>query len=378
MAVKAISVPAVAGSIAARQRGPVAGLRLLTAVVVISAAAAGFGTTPVEAQTPPWQQPPGRQDGSSSGNLKWLPGRPAQAAQAARATPVAGDTVSDDSPPPVRKVSHTTSATRAVAEDPVPEASDFADQRPAPRSSAEVAPGSPSYPADESFPAQPPAYWTEDGEECPRTAVFGFPCGFWRGLLQDKLWARTEYLMWWTRGSPIPPLLTTSPDGTAQTQAGTLDGPTTVLLGQHGLNEELRSGGRLSVGAWLDPGDNLGVEFTYLGIAQEVNRFSANSAGSPILARPYFNVTTGLNDSELIAYTSPTGTAVANGTFSAVSNSNMEAAETPFAAGHVPRLRLSGGIAGRLSLPTARRRPENLRRLQQYRPVPRGQHHPAD
>jgi hypothetical protein len=315
-------MPAAAGSRAARQREPVAGLRLLTAVVVIAAAAVGFGISPTEAQTPPWQQPPVRQDGNSSGNLQWLPGRPVQAAR------VAEDTVSDVSQPPLRKVSHTTGAARAVAEDPVPEASDFANERPAPRGSAEVAPGyAPGYPADESLPSQPPAYWTEDGEECPRTAVFGFPCGFWRNLLQDSLWARTEYLMWWTRGTPIPPLLTTSPDGTAQAQAGTLDGPTTVLLGEHGLNEELRSGGRLSVGAWLDPGDNLGVEFVYLGIAQAADRLNANSSGSPTLARPFFNVTTGLDSSELIGYTNPAGTTVANGTFLAVSNSNMEAAE---------------------------------------------------
>ena len=83
-----------------------------------------------------------------------------------------------------------------------------------------------------------------------------------------------------------------------------------------------RAGGRISFGTWLDECDNVGVEFSYLGLGQSVDRFAASSTGSPILARPFFNVETGAEDSHLIAYPS-----VAQGTFNSQSTSNFQAAE---------------------------------------------------
>ncbi len=136
-------------------------------------------------------------------------------------------------------------------------------------------------------------------------------------------WVRFEALLWWTKGGHIPALLTTSPDGTPQAQAGVLGQPgTTVLLGNQQLNTDLRAGGRISFGTWLDPDDNLGVEFSYLGLGQSVDRFNMSSSGSPILARPFFNVETGSEDSHLIAYPN-----LSHGSFSATSTSDFQVAE---------------------------------------------------
>ena len=68
-------------------------------------------------------------------------------------------------------------------------------------------------------------------------------------------WARFDALLWWTKGAHIPALLTTSPDGTPQAQAGV------ARPARHGRvvwrprgERGFRAGGRISLGTWLDAG----------------------------------------------------------------------------------------------------------------------------
>ncbi len=133
--------------------------------------------------------------------------------------------------------------------------------------------------------------------------TYGWPAYSGSAMLSDRLWARAEYLLWWTQGSHVPPLVTSSPVGTAQADAGVLGKPTTtVLFGDTGLNTRLRSGGRFTVGYWLEPRQLLGVEASYLFLGRERARLEATSTGDPILARPFFNVETGQQDAHLIAF----------------------------------------------------------------------------
>jgi hypothetical protein len=114
---------------------------------------------------------------------------------------------------------------------------------------------------------------------------------------------RGEYLLWWTKSLPVPPLITTSPQGTPVGQAGVLGLPTTtVLFGGHDLLNDVRSGGRFTVGGWLDDCQTIGVEGYFFGLEGISDNFSAASNGNPILARPFFNVQTGQQDSLLIAF----------------------------------------------------------------------------
>lgn len=122
-------------------------------------------------------------------------------------------------------------------------------------------------------------------------------------LLSDRLWVRTEYLLWWTQGFDTPPLVTTSPPGTPQPDAGVLgQSDTSILFGNTGLNTDARSGGRLTVGYWLTPDRRIGVEANYLGIGKTTDRFQANSTGDPILGRPFLNIQTGQQDAHLVAF----------------------------------------------------------------------------
>jgi hypothetical protein len=115
-------------------------------------------------------------------------------------------------------------------------------------------------------------------------------------------------LMWWTDGTHLPALLTTSPHGTAREQAGVLGAPgTRVLAGDRHAGNGLRHGGRLVIGYQPLDCDSWGIEATYygLGVDQNDGDFLASSSGSPILARPFFNTDLGGEDSELVAFQDP-------------------------------------------------------------------------
>src|SRR5437870_4184406 len=68
----------------------------------------------------------------------------------------------------------------------------------------------------------------------------------------EWVWVRGDYLLGWLSGSRLPALVTTSPTGTAQTNAGVLGGANTItLFGDEKVNDTARSGFRLSLGSWL-------------------------------------------------------------------------------------------------------------------------------
>lgn len=118
-----------------------------------------------------------------------------------------------------------------------------------------------------------------------------------------KIWARGEYLLWWLKGSPLPPLVTLSVDGTPREEAGVLGQPgTRVLFGNERVNDDERSGGRFTIGGWLDKRQKFGLEGSFFFLENGSANFLANSPGSPILARPFFNTQLNQQDSQLVSF----------------------------------------------------------------------------
>ena len=124
-------------------------------------------------------------------------------------------------------------------------------------------------------------------------------------------WVRFDALSWQAKGSDLPPLVTTSPLGTPQDQAGVLPESVTtaVLFGNEEIDGDERMGSRLSVGYWLVEGQFVGIEANYFRLENESSSFFASSTFSDgtqpedqILARPFFNAETGLQDSALVAF----------------------------------------------------------------------------
>ncbi len=103
-------------------------------------------------------------------------------------------------------------------------------------------------------------------------------------------WAEAEVLAWTVKGDRLPPLVTTSPVGTPLAQTGVLGFPTTsVLFGDSSVNGAWRAGGRLRAGYWFDPSRSRGIEASVFGLGDVSTGFTANSAATPIIARPFFD-----------------------------------------------------------------------------------------
>ncbi len=149
------------------------------------------------------------------------------------------------------------------------------------------------------------------GESCSN--MFGFdlcnPAGMGRRQLCIGLpshgWVSVEFLNWFQNGMETPALVTTStPSTTPQSQAGVLGRSTTSVLygGNNDILDDRMSGTRVRFGWWFANNPNLGIEGEYLGFGIRTENFDQQSNGSTILARPYYNAITGLDDSELVSY----------------------------------------------------------------------------
>ncbi|WP_148080407.1 BBP7 family outer membrane beta-barrel protein [Roseimaritima ulvae] len=140
-------------------------------------------------------------------------------------------------------------------------------------------------------------------------------------------WVSFEYLLWFQDGMDLPPLVTSSPDGTVRADAGVL-GTTgvDVLYGDDEILTESLNGGRLRVGLWLDACHSWGVEGEYFSTSTESDSFSQTSPqGGTILARPFFNVLTGAEDSELVSFPDVVG-----GTVSVNADTQLQGAGVSF------------------------------------------------
>ncbi len=114
-----------------------------------------------------------------------------------------------------------------------------------------------------------------------------------------RSWVSVDYLSMWAKGNQVPALVTTSPLGTPQAEAGRLpvSATTSILYGDDRVDLNQRNGGRLNIGYWLVDGEFWGVEGQYFALQPQNTPFHATSvfsdgiqAGDQILARPFFNV----------------------------------------------------------------------------------------
>jgi hypothetical protein len=123
------------------------------------------------------------------------------------------------------------------------------------------------------------------------------------GVGKERFWVSGDYLLAWVHGTGLPPLVTTSPTGTAQAAAGVLGNPSTsILFGDTRVNEDERSGGRFGLGYWFNAEHTHGIEAGTMVLESQATIFTASSTGTPILARPFFNASTNQQDSLLVAF----------------------------------------------------------------------------
>ena len=113
-----------------------------------------------------------------------------------------------------------------------------------------------------------------------------------------------DYLKAWTSGASVPALVSTSGDGTLRSQAGVLSQPTSsVLFGGDTQDDGDRSGGRFKISrelAFIDA--TLYATGLFIGEDPQSGSYRASSVGSPILARPFLDAQTGLENAQLVAF----------------------------------------------------------------------------
>ncbi len=134
---------------------------------------------------------------------------------------------------------------------------------------------------------------------CP--AACDFDCGYGVHGNAGRFYGRAEYLFWWFKQNSIPPLLTTS---NPPQSLGVLGEPgTAVVIGNRDFDSGREDGGRFTLGYWFDCCERLGFEFTYFFLGRHNVDISAASNGVPLLARPFFDITEGAENSQLVANT---------------------------------------------------------------------------
>ncbi len=173
-----------------------------------------------------------------------------------------------------------------------------------------TAPGGPPLPAGQSsgefrkFPAGPPvpvfppSVSTKEVAPgvSPDAAGWGNPAGSDDPDLGQRFYVSGEYLLWWTKGSPLPPLLTTTTavNPNNPSASGAIGLPNTqVLVGDQSAAGGPRSGGRLMMGYWLGEDRRFGFEMGGFVLQTLTNTYSGNSGGLLPLYRPIFNPLTG-------------------------------------------------------------------------------------
>jgi hypothetical protein len=115
-----------------------------------------------------------------------------------------------------------------------------------------------------------------------------------------RLYGSAEYLFWWTKNAGTPPLATTSSD---PNDNGILGQPTTRLLFAGPLERDVQQGARFRLGYWFDTCKPIALEGSFFFLSPRTDRFQVASRadGTPLIARPFFDVNNQVESAELVA-----------------------------------------------------------------------------
>jgi len=108
-------------------------------------------------------------------------------------------------------------------------------------------------------------------------------------------WASADYLHWWVRSQPAPGPLVSTGNPASQNAGLVTDPSTTVLFGDNKIEYGAFSGGRITVGTWIDSESITGIELSAFYLNPRTTSFQAESdaTGVPILAMPFETITGG-------------------------------------------------------------------------------------
>lgn len=140
--------------------------------------------------------------------------------------------------------------------------------------------------------------WNVPPMELPPAGDDAAPALSYTDPLRSRFYLSGEYLLWWLQGDRIPVLATTSAAG----DFGILGAPTTTtLFGGNAVNTSPFSGGRFTIGYWLDCWDEEALEVSGFFLGPRAANFTTNSFTHPVIGRPFLELNSGAPSSQLTA-----------------------------------------------------------------------------
>jgi hypothetical protein len=107
------------------------------------------------------------------------------------------------------------------------------------------------------------------------------------------------------KGDQLPPLVTTGPADDPDT-AGEIGQPgTEILFGGERVLDDLRAGGRLTLGTWIDPSCCRSLVLRGWFAGEATSNYGSNQSINEVITRPFLNVTDdpdGVQDTQIIAF----------------------------------------------------------------------------
>lgn len=165
-----------------------------------------------------------------------------------------------------------------------------------------------------SPPSPEPGIVGAGDSDCRDCFVCVEPCG-----PPGRFWVQAEYLLWWLKDNPVPPLATVGPVA----GLGVPGTPgTAVILGGEPVDQGTFSGGRFTVGGWFDCCQTCGFEAGYFFLGQSGDDSRVGCPPNAVLARPFFNVNIGAPDWQLACFPG-----ALDGSIRATVNSRLQGAE---------------------------------------------------
>lgn len=119
----------------------------------------------------------------------------------------------------------------------------------------------------------------------------------------DHLWFSADYLIWAFKRTSTPPLVSAGPPTTSNGILG--NAGTDILFGNPSVEKDdnLRSGGRVEGGFWLDPRNkDWAVEAGFFFFGERSNDANFGPAGETVLSRPIVSINKGAEKAELITF----------------------------------------------------------------------------
>jgi hypothetical protein len=120
--------------------------------------------------------------------------------------------------------------------------------------------------------------------------------------VENPIWVRAEGLLSWSNAASLPPLLTTSPPGTARGTAGVFGSPGAETLIGGTANNGYRNGVAFGFGVQPFKDYSAGLELGFSVLNNSTSQFTDASDSSRILGRPFTIAGTNQGQAVLVAF----------------------------------------------------------------------------